>query len=201
MRTFHIALLLTLASLQSLAQRSTGDGHRRRVHREQDGSNIVTFQPFGFAVAYSKANPTVGLDYEYIVSKKLGLGVHVPVMFGFVPPDNFFDNGYQHTMFYIAPGIRFHVGGRRRSLDFSTGPSIVIGNQHYKPNDNYYYGTGITQTAYNLGFTGIAADNVLNIQRGNFIFGFNSRVGYTFDRNNSSRYFMDLGIHFGGRFL
>lgn len=200
MRTTLLITLLAILSFQSLAQRTLSD--RRQVKRDWDGRSILTVQPIGFVLAYGRANPAAGLEYEYIVSKKLGMGIHIPIMFGFTGPDQAFGNDYQTSTFYTAPGVRFHVGGRgRERVDFATGPSIIIGNQHYKPRNNYGYNPYPTSlSAYNRAIAGIAADNVLNIQRGNFIFGFSSRVGYTFDRYNSSRYFMDLGMHFGGRF-
>lgn len=199
MRFILSIVLLSCLSLQSLAQRTYSE---RPLRKDWDGRNIITIQPIGLVAAFTAVNPCSGIEYEYIVSKKLGLGIHVPIMFGFNGPEQDFGNDYTHTIFYTAPGIRFHVGGRgrgREHLDFATGPSIIIGNQHYKPYNNGYYPN--PNTAYDLTVTGLVADNVLNIQRGNFIFGFNNRVGYTFDRQRGTQFVFDLGIHFGGHFL
>lgn len=194
-------LLLTLVLLCTLSLRAQPV---RRFSPTIDGQHIITFTPICGMTAYGQGNPGVGFDYEYVFNRKAGVGFHLPVVMGYEGPEPGSitgNNDYRHTMVYAAPGIRFHAPfGGRKHAEFVTGPAIVIGNIHYRPYENSYYYNGAPPQPYNDFFTGIAADNSLNIYNRHFVFGFDARVGTTFDARDSKRFFFHLGMHFGGIF-
>lgn len=193
--------LYTLILLLAASSLSAQPGRRAKPASDalQD-RHIATFTPFGFSVAYDRFNPVAGFDYEYIISQEYGIGVHIPIVVGYTGPEQGYNNGYNHSVLYTAPGIRFHTARRNSSVDFVTGPSLLLGNMHFKPNDDYYYNPGFTRSSYDYGMVGIVADNSLNFYRNHFAFGFDVRVGALMEERNSSRFFFHLGMHFGGIF-
>ena len=188
-------LLLTSTSLCAQTMRNTP-----KKTEALDYRHSVSFTPFSGVVAYDYANPGIGFDYEYMISPENGIGVHIPVVFGFAGPEQDFYNGYRHTSAYVAPGLRFHTGkGNNSRVDFATGPSVLIGNLHFGPSDDYY-NPGNPQESYNYNMFGFVVDNSLNFYKGHFQFGFDVRVGSMLDVQEDSRFFIHFGMHFGGRF-
>ena len=183
-----VLLLLSAASLR--AQKS-------RAGSASDDRHIVTFTPFGFIVSYKQFNPCIGFDYEYMLSKDKGIGLHLPFAFGYEGPeqnDFYSSRSYRHTTLYAAPGIRFHApfGGH---AEFITGPGILLGNTHFEPYDTYY-----GDKPFDYGVAGLIADNTLNIYNRHFVFGFDVRVGTMVEQREDTRFFLHIGMHFGGRF-
>jgi hypothetical protein len=201
MRNCLLIVLLFISTLTQ-AQKRRSAGSDIAI----DARHLVSFSPICGIVAYDRFNPGFGLEYEYIVSKEAGIGIRVPFAFGYNGPDDAFVvyNGnavsYRHTSLYAAPGVRFHAPIRRGAGEFATGPGIILGNMHFSPYDYYGSTGGALPASYDYGMTGIMADNSLNFYRGHFMFGFDVRVGYLFEVQNDTRYFMHFGIHFGGKF-
>jgi hypothetical protein len=199
MRNILLSLLL-LSSLSLHAQRT----NTRREEPATDIQHIATFTPVGVVVAYGHANPVFGIDYEYIFNPEAGIGFQLPLVFGYEGPeqgDYILGNNYNHTTVFAAPGIRIHAPiGRRRHAEFITGPSVIIGNMHFRPVNGYYGSTGTVSSAFNYNLLGIAANNSLNIYKGHFVFGFDARVGTLVESHEDSRFFIQLGMHFGGKF-
>lgn len=189
------SLLLTTLSLHAQSRRiSTAS-----KNKVQEDRHIATFTPFAGVVSYSKFNPGVGVDYEYIINPELGLGVHIPIIVGYVGPEqsDFNSNNYRHSAIYTAPGIRFHTGRRNGEADFSTGPSVLIGNLHFRPAEN---NSGIVRDPYNYSMLGLVADNTLNLYNRHFVFGFDVRLGALIEKQEDTRFFIHFGMHFGGKF-
>lgn len=197
MRKYLLAFSLLLLSAPAFSQSKSRGA-------KSDGlpfTHSLSLTPFSGMVTYGQFNPGAGFDYEYIFNKEAGIGVHLPVMVGFSGPeqDDFFYGGsYRHTVAYAAPGIRFHTGRRGGHVDFATGPSVLIGNMHFRPTDNYYSPAGLNP--FNYGMLGIMADNSLNFYRGHFAFGLDLRVGSMLERQEGTRFFIHFGMHFGGIF-
>lgn len=167
-------------------------------------SHIITFTPISGIVSYGNFNPGVGFDYEYIVSKSIGMGIHIPVMFGFDNGVNdVYNNSYtvKNTCFFTAPGIRFHTGKMRNKVDFATGPSVLLGNMHFHYSE---YGSGNSGSPlpsdYNYSMVGLVADNSLNVTKNKFIFALNVKVGSMLDKHEGTHFFMQFGIQLGGIF-
>jgi len=194
--------LLLLTFLLGTTASFASHKHKKDNKVYDYGSNqVVTLTPFSGVVSYGYFNPAVGLDWEYIVSRKLGLGIHVPVMYGFIGPEQSDYNGNssnQHSSIFTAPGIRFHTGTKDGTVDFSTGPSLLYGNLHFNPTMDYN-GQQITD-ARNVQLFGLLCDNSINFTRQHFIFGFNVKVGTCFQIQESTRFFIQFGMQFGGRF-
>jgi hypothetical protein len=193
-----ILLLATSASAQ--AQHRPGPD-RMDWEGGADGRHILSFTPFCGIVAYDQFNPGVGLDYEYIFDKERGIGFHVPFALGYTGPEqDAFGNGYyKHTSYYAAPGIRFHTSDGRGMVDFATGPSVLVGNIHFSPVEQYST-PGFVRDPYNYSMVGLVVDNSLNFQRKHFLFGFDVRVGSLIERQENTRFFLHFGMHFGGKF-
>lgn len=199
MRKCLILAVLLLISLSSQAQQRRSTTIKKQRDLAIDAHHVVSFSPFGFLVAYDRFNPAIGFDYEYILSQEAGIGIRFPFAFGYSGPEEDFGSGStKHTTLYAAPGVRFHAPIRRGAAEFATGPAIILGNMHFKPYDNGFGGPVVQPYDYNL--TGIMADNSLNFFRGNFMFGFDFRVGTMIKEENDSRFFIHLGMHFGGKF-
>ncbi len=201
MRSIFTTILL-LSSLSLLGQTARS---ARDFDGAVDGKHYVAFMPFGGMVAYNAANPTIGFEYEYIFNREAGIGLRLPVALGYVGPEqggNYYSgNSYKHTAFYAAPGIRFHAPfGGSKNAEFCTGPALLLGNIHFRPYNDYYTGSGSLSSPFDYGLTGIIADNSLNFYRRHFIFGFDVRVGTLVETHESSRFFMHIGMHFGGKF-
>ncbi len=166
-----------------------------------DFRHSVAFTPFSGIVAYGEINPGIGFDYEYIISPEHGIGLYFPFAFGFPGPEGGFGDE-QHTTAYAAPGVRFHTARRGSNVDFATGPGLLIGNMHVRPNDNYYYGPypGIARAPYDYGMLGLVVNNSLNFYRKHFQFGFDVRTGAMLEQERDTRFFIHFGMHFGGIF-
>lgn len=176
-------------------------GSSRHQSDGLDFRHMALFTPFSGVVAYGNINPGAGIDYEYIISQEYGVGVHIPFILGYAGPDDgfFYNDYYRHTSIYTAPGIRFHTANSRSNVDFVTGPSVLIGNMHFSPVDDYY-NPGIVRNPYDYSMIGLLADNSLNFYRNHFVFGFDVRLGTMIERRESTRFFIHFGMHFGGRF-
>ncbi|MEO6831327.1 MAG: hypothetical protein ABI378_03620 [Chitinophagaceae bacterium] len=165
--------------------------------------HIITFTPIAGIVSYGNFNPGIGFDYEYIVSRKLGMGIHIPVMYGFndVTYVDYYNNySLKRTCFFTAPGIRFHTGKKGGKVDFATGPSVLIGNMNFRYKDDNGYHPSSAPSDYSYNMLGIVVDNSLNFTRNHFVFGFNVKVGTMADKHEDSHYFMQFGMQFGGKF-
>jgi hypothetical protein len=181
-----------------LLSTATVEAQSRHKAAAPDARHIATFTPFGFVVAYDQFNPCIGLDYEYIVSTEKGIGLHLPLVFGFEGPeqDGFYNGGsYKHTTLYAAPGVRFHAPFGHGRAEFITGPAVVLGNTHFRP-----YQTYNGEQPFDYGIAGLVADNTLNIYNGHLVFGVDVRVGTTLEEHESSRFFLHIGMHIGGKF-
>jgi hypothetical protein len=192
-------ILLLIISIPAQAQRRGPDLSNREGG--VDGQHILSFTPFCGIVAYGKFNPGVGFDYEYIFDKERGIGVHVPFALGYAGPEqnDIFGSGYyKHTSYYTAPGLRFHTSSRGM-VDFSTGPSILIGNMHFSPVESYG-NPGIIGNPFDYSMVGLLVDNSINFQRKHFLFGFDVRVGSMIESQDDTRFFIHFGMHFGGKF-
>jgi hypothetical protein len=188
---YLLAVLLLISATTLRAQ-------SRHSAATNDDRHIATFTPFGFIVAYEQFNPCIGLDYEYILSKEKGIGLHLPLAFGYEGPeqDGFYSSrNYKHTTIYAAPGIRFHAPFGRGRAEFITGPAVILGNTHFRPGDTYY-----GDQPFDYGIAGLIADNTLNIYNNHFVFGIDVRVGTMAEVHEDSRFFLHIGLHFGGRF-
>ena len=200
LRHMRTLLILFLLGIPVFSQAQSTRSHRtHKREKKPDYRHILTVTPISGIIAYADVNPAAGIDYEYLVDKKRIVGLHIPVMFGYSGPDDGI-NSYRRTVFYVAPGIRFHADAGHGRVDFSTGPSIMFGNAHYRYQNNYY-NPYQADADYNYSISGIVVDNAINIHERAFIFGFDVRTGYTFEKHNDSRYFLEFGMHFGGRFL
>jgi len=179
---------------------------RARKSDALDFRHSISFTPISGIVAYKELNPAAGLTYEYIISREAGIGINIPIMLGYAGPERAYLNNtqYKHSVIYAAPGIRFHTGRRNSTVDFATGPAVLIGNQHFSPDDSYYYGGTYPNynngPAFNRTMVGLVADNSLNFYRSHFNFGFDVRVGTMLERQQDTRFFIHFGMHFGGIF-
>jgi hypothetical protein len=197
MRTLLITLMV-LGTMSLHAQ--TNRTKKGKPDLAIDARHIVNFSPVGFVVAYGQPNPAISFDYEYVFNQEAGIGVRLPFALGYEGPDQSFNSGsHKHTTVYAAPGIRFHAPiGRSRRAEFATGPSIILGNVHFRPYDNY--SGSIYTPPFNYGLTGFAADNSLNIYNRHFCFGFDLRIGSMVEVHEGTRFFIHAGMHFGGKF-
>lgn len=196
----YILLLGALiTSLSVYGQSKSTYGNRKKA--EHYDRHIASFTPFSGNVSYKKFNPGAGIDYEYLISPENGIGVHIPIIIGYAGPDqsDFGFNEYRHTSIHAAPGIRFHTGRQNSEVDFITGPSLLIGNLHFKPTDDNFNPT-IQRDPYDYGMLGLMADNTLNFYRRHFVFGIDVRLGAMFEEQDDTRFFIHFGIHFGGKF-
>ena len=199
MRNILYILLLAI-TIPAQAQRRPGPDFQD-WEGGVDGRHIITFTPFCGIVAYKQFNPGVGFDYEYIIDKERGIGIHIPFALGYAGPDqsDFGTGNYKHTSVYVAPGVRFHSSDGRGMVDFATGPSILVGNMHFTPQANYY-NPGIVGEAFNYSMVGLVVDNSINFQRKHFMFGFDVRVGTLLEKQEDTKFFLHFGMHFGGKF-
>ncbi len=192
-------LLLTLLLLSSIGL--SAQPAPPRWDGMVDGRHLVSFTPFCFTVAYTEFNPGLGFDYEYILSREAGIGLHIPVVLGYEGPEqnDFGSSEYRHTTFYSAPGVRFHapIGGGKHA-EFITGPGVILGNIHFRPSNDYY--STYPRDPYNYSLTGLIADNTINFYNRHFLFGLDLRVGSVFEEHEDTRFFIHFGMHFGGRF-
>ena len=150
-------------------------------------------------VTFGEFNPGIGFDYEYMVSKEHGIGIHVPIVLGYAGPEQDCYSDYKHTVYYAAPGVRFHTGDGTGAVDFSTGPGILICNMHFSPGENYM-NPQIQRQPFDYSLFGLIVDNSINFQKNHFLFGFHVRVGTMFEEQKDERFFINFGMHFGGRF-
>ena len=187
-------LLLTTTSLFAQPVRNNS-----KKSNDEEYRHSLSFTPFSGIVAYGNINPGIGFDYEYMISPEHGIGVHIPFAFGYAGPEQDFYDEYRHTTAYAAPGIRFHSGQSGSNIDFATGPSVLFGNMHFSPTDNYN-NPAILREPYDYNMLGFVVDNSLNFYRRHFQFGFDVRVGTMLDVQEDSRFFLHFGMHFGGRF-
>lgn len=199
-------ILVTLFLFSGLSlQAQTVKSSNRAFDGAYDGQHILNFMPFGGVVAYGKANPTIGFDYEYIFKGESRIGLHLPIVLGYQGPEQggsfYYGSGYKYTTYYAAPGVRFHAQlGGGKNAELVTGPAIILGNMHFRPYD-YYYGTGgPVGQPFDYSLTGIMADNSINFYHGHFVFGFDARVGSLIEVRDGTRFFMHIGMHFGGVF-
>lgn len=158
----------------------------------------VAFTPIAGLISYDYGNPAMGFDYEYVFDTEHGIGVHIPFAFGFSVNDDFSSGDYRHTQAYVAPGLLFHTGSKRSRVDFATGPSIMFGNLHFSPRDDYYHQYPVD--AFNYGLVAFLVDNSLNFNKEHFQFGFDVRMGPLLEQRDGNRFFIHFGMHFGGRF-
>jgi len=193
----YLSLCLLLLTTTSLCAQPVRNSSKKTYADEYRHS--VTFTPFSGIVTYGYLNPGIGFDYEYMISPENGIGLHIPFAFGFAGPEQDFYDEYQHTTAYAAPGIRFHTGQGRSDVDFATGPSVLVGNIHFRPTENYN-NPGIIRDPYDYSMVGFVVDNSLNLSRRHFQFGFDVRVGTLLEMQQDSRFFIHFGMHFGGRF-
>lgn len=177
---------------------------RAQVHTDkpEDSRNMISFTPVGFMVVYEQFDPCVGIDYEYIIDRERGIGLYVPLVLGYQGPEQ---NGilgpsYKHWAFYAAPGLRVHspLGRSGKRKAFITGLSLLTGNMHMY--HTAYGASAAHNETFNYALTGLATDNTLDFYNRHFVFGIDSRVGYVFEDHGWSRFFIHLGLHFGGRF-
>lgn len=198
---FCCLVMLLLCSKMLHAQSE----ERRSFDGAIDGRHSLSLTPICGMVTYGKLNPGLGFEYEYIFNQEAGIGLRLPIAFGYTGPEqdfnSYYGGYYKHTTFYAAPGIRFHapVGGGKNA-EFATGPAILLGNMHFRPSNDDYGSPTITAEPFNYGLLGIMADNSINFYRGHFQFGFDVRVGALAEVRDDSRFFIHFGMHFGGKF-
>ena len=196
-------LLIVLLLTSTLAQAQNKAGSRRDL--AIDARHLVSFTPICGIVAYDNFNPGFGFEYEYILSQEAGIGLRLPFAFGYAGPDqdlNYYGSGvsYKHTSLYAAPGIRFHAPFRNKSVEFATGPALILGNMHFSPYEYYGGSSTVLPSSFDYNMMGIMADNSLNFYRNKFMFGFDVRVGSLVEVHDGSRFFIHFGMHFGGKF-
>lgn len=196
MRKSLLACCLLLLGVPAFSQPET----RGRKSDAPEYRHSISFTPFSGMVTYKEFNPGAGMTYEYMISREAGIGIQIPVMVGFAGPEqsDFGYQSYKHSVIYTAPGVRFHTGRRRSNVDFVTGPSLLIGNMHFSPQNNNYYNPPGRPFDYSM--VGLVADNSLNFYRRHFAFGFDVRLGTMLDRRDDTRFFIHFGMHFGGIF-
>jgi hypothetical protein len=197
MRKILSAFCLMMLCAPSFAQ----SGRSAKSSDPMPYRHSLNFTPFGFTVTYKEFNPAAGISYEYMIDPEAGISFNLPVTLGYVGPeqsDFYYSQSYRHTVFFAAPGVRFHTGRRRSAVDFATGPSIIAGNMSFRPTDSYY--GPASGEAFNYGLLGLSADNSLNFYRNHFAFGFDLRVGTMFEERRDTRFFLNFGMHFGGIF-
>src|ERR1051325_8679298 len=80
----HMRYLLAVLLLLSAATLHAENRHKTAAADER---HLATFTPFGFIVSYKQFNPCIGIDYEYLLSTEKGIGLHVPIVFGYEGPE------------------------------------------------------------------------------------------------------------------
>jgi hypothetical protein len=192
-----LATLLLLGITSAQAQHNKQD-----QYLVIDDQHIVTFSPLSGMIAYDYFNPCVSLDYEYVFNREMGLGLYIPLVFGYEGPEQdaiYNTEYYKHKAVYTAPGIRFHAPIRHGRGAFTTGPGILLGTMHFRPSGDYNNG-GHTANPFDYSLTGIIADNSLDFYKQHFIFGLKMRTGWLFETHDGNRFFLEFGLHFGGKF-
>jgi len=201
-------LLLTYILFLGLCVPTSAQGKnkiQKAMPNEFGFDHIITATPISGILAFNNVNAGVGLDYEYIISRKLGLGIHIPIVYGFDPNQdysNYYDTYQTHTCYFIAPGLQFHTAQKGSKVDFVTGPSVILGNMSfvYHEGKNISGGPRPLPSDYNYPLYGIAVDNSLNFIRNNFQFGFNIKTGAMQERYEGTRFFIQFGLRIGGLF-